>query len=491
MRGKMNLVDGGILRRPHRTRTMVVPAALLLLAGGTAERAHPQQPAADRWSIQVREDRAVEIGLEGRILVYPHLAVHPANPDHLLGTVWVSGPAADHRERIEIDRCATIPSTDGGRSWKRHDFPYAACGDPWVAFAADGTALFTAMVRHADYPSSTDAVVVHRSTDGGATWNERPVDLGRGHDHQMVAADGSAPERASWVYLVSSRQARAENAAWRASIFVARSRNGGQSFDPPVELRPNNLMIKAETPVVLSDGTLVLSYVEPTTSPSPPSNFRYFPQRRAWVTRSTDAGYSFSTPMFVHDACGPMPEQRFHLSALVAGTASSPFGERLYFTCNLAGGGGVVSSYSTDRGERWSDPIPVHSAHVDPAVRRRVLGAAVNRDGVVGVLWSDFRNSGPHCYDAYFAASVDGGQSFLPEQRVSAESSCPDPAALGGTTLWKDGGAYWGVAADSDGRFRLLWSDARGGSFQLRTGTVEVGPVPAEGRGIRRRSRGR
>lgn len=452
---------------------IVVTAGLVLLTTGIMGRAHAQQ-SGEGWGVRVLEDRAVEIGLEGRILVYPHLAVHPAKPDHLLGTVWVSGPAANYQERIEIDRCATLLSTDGGDSWQRYDFPYPACGDPWVAFTADGTAVFTAMVRHPDHPNSTDVVVVHHSTDGGATWSERSMSLGPNHDHQMVVADNSAAERASWLYLVSSREARAGDAAWRASVFVARSRNGGRSFDPPVDIRPNNLWIKAETPVVLSDGTLVVSYVEGATSSVPPSNFRYFPQRRAWVTRSRDAGYTFSTPMFIHDVCGPMPDQRFHLSALLAGPPDSPLGERLYFTCNLSGGGGVVSSYSVDRGERWSAPIPVHSAPVDPAVRRRMLGAAVSKEGVVGILWADFRNSGHHCYDAYFAASVDGGQTFLPERRVSEVSSCPDPAVLGGTTLWRDGGAYWGLATDGNGRFRLLWSDARDGSFRLRTSTVEV-----------------
>lgn len=53
-------------------------------------------------------------------------------------------------------------------------------------------------------------------------------------------------------------------------------------------------------------------------------------------------------------------------------------------------------------------------------------------------------------------------------------TSCPDPAMLGGTTLWKDSGAYWGLATDSNGRFRVLWSDARDGMFRLRHATVEV-----------------
>jgi hypothetical protein len=175
--------------------------------------------------------------------------------------------------------------------------------------------------------------------------------------------------------------------------------------------------------------------------------------------------------MFVNDACGPSPQQRFSLSALVSDPPGGPFSDRLYFACNRTGGGGILLHYSADGGESWSEPRPVHTVPVDTTVERVLMGAAVNRDGVLGVLWADARGSAG-CTDLYFAASVDGGETFLPEQRVSSAPSCP--AIPVGTAVWT-AGAYFGVATDSTGRFRFLWADARGGLFfQLRSAVADV-----------------
>ena len=51
---------------------------------------------------------------------------------------------------------------------------------------------------------------------------------------------------------------------------------------------------------------------------------------------------------------------------------------------------------------------------------------AVNRDGVVGVLWYDRREANDNlAYHARFAASFDGGLTFSPSVRVSAAPNDP------------------------------------------------------------------
>jgi hypothetical protein len=101
------------------------------------------------------------------------------------------------------------------------------------------------------------------------------------------------------------------------------------------------------------------------------------------------------------------------------------------------------------------------------------MAAAVNRDGVLGVTWADFGQT-QNCYYVVFAASVDGGEAFLPEERFSDAPSCPDDTVIGGRVPWIDGGAYWGMATDNTGRFQFLWSDAREGLLQLRTCSAEI-----------------
>jgi hypothetical protein len=292
------------------------------------------------------------------------------------------------------------------------------------------------------------------------------VGLGRGHDHQTVAVDGSTPGREGWLYVVSSRDVRADHGQLRTAVFVARSRNGGRTFDPPTHVRTSNLYTRTETPVVLSDGALLVSFVDAATS----GGRTGLPRRRAWVVRSTDGGYTFSLPLFVNEACGPPP--RFSLSALVASASDGPYRDRLYFACNLPGGHGVSVSHSADSGESWSEPMPIH-ATMDSTWSRKLMAAATNRDGVVAIAWRDGRHQpGTDCFDVYLTASLDGGATFLPEQRVTGTTSCSDRTLNG--TGWSDGGDYFGLAGDGHGRFRLLWSDAREGVFRLRTALVEI-----------------
>jgi hypothetical protein len=121
---------------------------------------------------------------------------------------------------------------------------------------------------------------------------------------------------------------------------------------------------------------------------------------------------------------------------------------------------------------------------------------AVSRDGVLGVAWFDDRltNDG-RGYDVYFAASLDGGQTFLPTVRVSAVTSVParglnilpsfdlvKPETLDKLNIETKspyseratGGDYSSLAVDAAGRFHPLWADARSGSWQVYTATIRV-----------------
>ena len=110
-----------------------------------------------------------------------------------------------------------------------------------------------------------------------------------------------------------------------------------------------------------------------------------------------------------------------------------------------------------------------NAAPRDTVARREVRAAAVNGNGVVGVAWIEARQeAGGECADVYFAASLDGGETFLREARVNGAAACER------TDNGPARSDYYGMVTDDRGRFRLLWSDPRDGLFALRTALVEV-----------------
>jgi len=184
---------------------------------------------------------------------------------------------------------------------------------------------------------------------------------------------------------------------------------------------------------------------------------------------SEDGGRSFSIPLLVNEACHARP------TALAADTSDGPFHDRLYHVCPGDGYRSILLAYSTVRGDEWSEATPIET----PAARdgsMREPQVAVNAAGIVAVAWMDRRDDETGaCYAPFVAASSDGGRTFSAPVRVAAERSCPDGDRLAFPgQRWPTGGDYFGFAAAADGRFHLVWPDARAGLFELRTAAVEV-----------------
>jgi hypothetical protein len=315
----------------------------------------------------------------------------------------------------------------------------------------------------------SDGLLVFRSADGGRTWSDA-LGVTPYNDHPVMTIDLHSTAHRNWIYVTSHRATRGEDGARRYGPWIARSRDGARSFDDPVTVVPNNIHNFAEMPAVLSDGTLIMSFVDGFYQ-TESSDEAAFERRRAWVVRSSDGGHTFSMPLFVNDACGPPPS--FRLSALVADADSTRYRDRLYFACRERGGGPIVVNHSADRGERWSAPVPVSAGDGDAVAEERIPGLATNPAGVLAVAWIDGRSAEGHrCEQTLFiTASVDGGQTFLPAVEVSATPVCEDQTRARESST---GGDYFGMAATPDGTFHLLWVEVREGLKQLVTTAVRI-----------------
>jgi BNR repeat protein len=426
---------------------------------------------ADAQTIRVAPPTEVARESDPHRFSEPHLAIHPANPDHLLAGVMVkSTMAGPLQEQLAASRCATFVSHDAGRSWARHDFPFEECGDVQVAILPDGQAMVAMLARYPGVrPDRSDWLIVFHSPNGGVAWDREPALVGVSHDHDAVAVDLTSAKRKGWIYITSHHTVRDGDGRSRRLVWVARSRDGGKTFDEPFMTYPNNLANIAEMPVVLSDGTVVASFVD-ASAPAPDDRSYGFERRRAWILRSSDGATTFSPPLFVTDACGP--PAGFQLSALAVDASSGPFRDRLYFACHQRAGGPIVVATSADRGDTWAAPIAVGPASVD-ATARRVPTLAVNSAGVLGVLVAERRTvSGDRCLEFSFSASFDGGKTVSAPQSLSESSCGATPEDALAMRQFPTYGDYFGLVSTPDGRFRALWPEMRDGRSVLLTTTI-------------------
>jgi hypothetical protein len=407
--------------------------------------------------------------------------------------------------------CRAYSSTDGGITWKASEFPEQADlggGDPQVAYTAQGTALFIALAFVKDETGRGRAGLhVYRSEDGGKSWGA-PADLGYSYDHEQVVVDTTKGRFAGRIYIGALYLG--PYPVYRVGVF--RSDDDGRTWTGPVDAANGGgtIGINVVTPMVLSDGTLLVPYVD----------FEFRPEKipakgkgksNLWLVSSSDGGVTFSPPRKVLTQEFRPMEDRSEMLGLApfpkfaADFESKSYRDRIYvaFEDYRLGSYRILSSWSSDRGKTWSQPRPV-DGRVAKAVHQFQPALAVNKEGVVAVTWFDTRDSADgKQYHQYLAASLDGGASFLPSVRVSSDPS--DPRGAGNRRQmtpsarihkervvlsflsaagWTAGGHYMGLAADKDGDFHPFWVDARTGTSQIYTArvNVEVPPKKPDGK---------
>ncbi len=432
---------------------------------------------------------------------FPHIelivAANPRNVKNLVGgAITYTRPNGGFASR-------TYATLDGGATWHASEFPEQVewgGGDPYVAFTPQGTALFCALTMAKDESSRQRAFLqVWRSEDGGRSWQAKPADLGCSYDFEKMAVDQTTGGFAGRAYIA----ALYGYPVYRVGLF--RSADDGRSWTGPVEVTngAGTIGVGAVNVLILSDGTVVVPIVK----------YEFLPdkvKRTGKITRpmslmlSSDGGVSFTppreAPAAVLDKDDPSARDTGGIEAFAADAGSKDYRDRIYmaWSDSRRGRPRILFSRSEDRGLHWSEPIPVDGSVPKETIQFQTV-VAVNKDGVVGVTWYDTRGSKDGSqFDEYFAASVDGGRSFLQSVRVSSASSGfrgpgnmrMDPfifdhkeeihlSLISAVSRWPSGGDYLGLTADKDGVFHPLWADARSGTFQAYTAEVSV-VVPTE-----------
>jgi hypothetical protein len=432
------------------------------------------------------------------------MATDPNNAQRLLACSII-GPTSDARTST-----GAYSSFDGGASWgpvatedkQRQNF------DPACTYGINNDVYFASLSRGKDFVAHLNA---YYSGDGGRSWIESNIPAAARYyvDREYITVDMSNSKYRGRIYMHAFGTGFRLGSVTRLSGFTLyRSLDRGKTFGLPIErLLPDlSTTIHNGNSVILSDGTFVAVFAQltldrrndgyPTGDPTPASR----PNGLLKVITSSNGGESLDQEVQISDFYGDWRTHTSGAPSLAADVQSSVFRDRLYAVWSDGRFGRrtqVVLSYSSDNGRTWSKPRLVSDDRA-PALgtlERPVAlpVVAVNKEGIVGVLWLDRRES-PNDVDYHvrFAASLDGGETFLHSVRVSEQSEVSDqreqwlvkavtqtskgnPARL---ILVREAalrpGDTAGLAADANGVFHALWIDNRTGIRQVWTASITV-----------------
>jgi hypothetical protein len=456
------------------SRKKLILTVLCALVGANASVA---QTAQIKVGPNVQVSKAREKLAQGEVF----FGADPVDANHLIACTTVYLPANEHLFGMD-----TYVSFDGGKSWDLtlKDF-YG--GDPACAIGVDGIAYFIG--------GGKNGLTLQRSTDGGKNWQD-PLVLPKveNPDREYVIADTTNGKRRGYVYVDSwghDTTTQAGEAVTAINLWT--SHDQGASFGPPtkrVSLSPRMLW-PMSAPAVMSDGTVIGSfgefkkeYTDAECTGHPNADLKF--------TSSDDGGQSLSQPVVISDLCMDMNQEKANSASFIAtDRTDGPFKDRIYVVWGdrRSGHDKILFSSSSDKGKTWSHPIALSDDRGDVDRDNFMPRIAVNRDGVVGVVWND-RHDSPdnYSYEQRFTASIDGGDTWLPSVRASSaptdwkknEDFALLPYASPGNysiTVHKfnfTGGDTEGMEADAAGVFHPLWVDNRTGILQVWTTTVTV-----------------
>ena len=375
----------------------------------------------------------------------------------------------------------------------RPGVPNFSGGDPAVYFDKTGAALFTSIVSPPDSHSQ-----VWRSSDGGVHWDSVTKVPGGVYDREYLAVDTTSGPYSGRVYFAGTivgKQVQADgNSRSFPAMGIAYSSNNGLSFHPSTVVDasfsdgPSGGFGGVGDLLISSKGTLLIPFQATLDmKPTPPRAF--------WMFVSEDGGRTFSSRQGPAFDRGPMSIRRRVTAGSVHAAIDATrgvFANRVYFAWVDYNNGryDVKVAHSDDLGLTWSAAVKVND-NVGPNDPSNIA-LAVNRNGVLALIWNDRRDDPSNlCFRVYASASLDGGDTFLPNISFSPRPVCfntpgnwsgsintfPTDNGIQLTSVsdrFSNGGETQGLAAGHDGRFHAIWDNDVAGVMQLWYTSFEV-----------------
>ncbi len=332
-------------------------------------------------------------------------------------------------------------SVDGGVTWSAPIvLPFSNCGggggvgagydrtsDPWVTFAGNGVVVASAIGFSANgftaggfgATGGLSAVLVSRSTDGGATWSNptaaiadtNPSSASTFHfnDRDSVTADASGNVYVVWDRLTSNSAAESSPAwlarstdagqTWSSAATLYDPGVGNEAFNNQIVILPNGNLLDLFTLVASTGGTTL----QAVTSTNRGATWSTSP-----VTVATITSVGTQNPI-----AGGLPVRDSWVMAQVAVDSGSGSVAAVWQQSFNGSFDGIALSVSTNGGGSWSTPKQINGATAVAAfspIVRYLPG------GVLAVTYYDLRDyangSTVLSTDAWLTESNDGGTTW-------------------------------------------------------------------------------
>jgi hypothetical protein len=395
----------------------------------------------------------------------PYLAINPTNNQNLV-SAWMSMTFSSGQYHIAIK---TRASFDGGASWSTANLlPHFGAGfgsaDPSMAFDKNGL-LYISYIDYTQAPDS-GGIYVARSNNGGLNWdtptkafdmydvpNKRPI------DRPWLIVDKSNTINSGTIYIT------AKPAPWIAppnrNYFKVSNDSGYTwtsiaSIDGGTHLVGNLIAQPMAAPTSTSNGSFCAAY------PSYVASQNTFPAY--YFAKSSNKGQKFSYSTIFAGLITPI-DSNFKSGYRLA--ASPIDSNKLVFLIPRAVNGDVdiMSVHSNDGGQTWSNNIRVNDDPPSNGKAQDMVWGAFNEQGNLVVTWRDRRNSIANGfwnagYDFYYATSIDNGQTFSKNQKLTSQFVAFD------TVLIQSGNDMMGCVYCGDTLY-TVWGDTRTGKMNI------------------------
>ena len=352
-------------------------------------------------------------------------------------------------------------SNDGGTTWTTRnvatgaDGIVQACCDPTVSFDEFGN-LFMGYLD-----SGVTAVILTRSTNGGASFVPQ-ASLTGSVDQPTVIAGGGAV----WTTFNSSGNIVARGAQVTglgavggfSAEQIAASSNGGNFGD--VVIGPSGKMaVTYQNPSGGEGPSTIFAHVDPTGLAA--GGFG----SQLTVTSTNVGGFDFVPPQ---------PNRSVDSEAGLAwDRTGGAHNNRLYMvytdeTVNENNDTNIMLRFSDNDGVTWSAPLRVN----DDATTRTQMFPKIALDpttGNIAIVWYDARNDSSNVkVELWGTVSMDGGQTFLPNVKISAGASDGRQNIIGNPNEFGD---YIGLTFYNNA-FYPAWADSSNSTGDNPNGTA-------------------